>query len=443
MLDVKYHKDYRHNYLIIKDNGSLSGNLYQRKMVAENKIKGLLPTSEKNINGEVLLYYEITSRQSIQSIYSNKTINLEQLKDIFVQLKVVNDNLQKYLLDGSCLVLFPEYIFQNIETGEMYFLYYPELGEESLTELINFFVSRVCGEDMEAVEIIYKIADLIHREQFVLDEVLKWFQDDLAEIETKKNMNEFRFDEKTKFEERIHSENADFYNDTNNIIDNEEVEINTYSDRNVIKILPAIIFAAIGAGALAYIGCFYQLSYSEQIYVIVGWGIIISLLLGSGIWYLLPRIIKGKRKDELNAEGERPLFMQTGGDLERNVTNNVRSDVGNRAEDSVGDTVFIPWMEGCENKLYGVDKRNKQHIDLGKLPITIGKLAGAVDMVINEQSISRMHARFTKAGNRIYITDLNSTNGTYRNGMRLEPNASEIIEPGDEIRLGKLKFIYR
>ncbi len=41
------------------------------------------------------------------------------------------------------------------------------------------------------------------------------------------------------------------------------------------------------------------------------------------------------------------------------------------------------------------------------------------------------------------ITDLNSTNGTFRNGMRLEPNASEIIEPGDEIGIGKLKFIYR
>ena len=62
-------------------------------------------------------------------------------------------------------------------------------------------------------------------------------------------------------------------------------------------------------------------------------------------------------------------------------------------------------------------KRNKYHIPLQKLPITVGKMAGAVD--------------------------LNSTNGTFRNGMWLEPNASEIIEPGDEIGIGKLKFIYR
>ena len=62
------------------------------------------------------------------------------------------------------------------------------------------------------------------------------------------------------------------------------------------------------------------------------------------------------------------------------------------------------WFEKkvvLKNKLYSMDRKNKCHIDL------------------------------------------NSTNGTFRNGMRLEPNASEIIEPGDEIRLGKLKFIYR
>ena len=88
-------------------------------------------------------------------------------------------------------------------------------------------------------------------------------------------------------------------------------------------------------------------------------------------------------------------------------------------------------------------KSNKYHIPLQNLPITVGKMAGAVDLVLNDQSVSRLHARISRDGNRFFITDLNSTNGTFRNGMRLEPNASEIIEPGDEIVIGKLKFIYR
>ena len=88
-------------------------------------------------------------------------------------------------------------------------------------------------------------------------------------------------------------------------------------------------------------------------------------------------------------------------------------------------------------------KQVQRYIPLQKLPITVGKMAGAVDLLLNDQSVSRLHARISRDGNRFFITDLNSTNGTFRNGMRLEPNASEIIEPGDEIVIGKLKFIYR
>jgi pSer/pThr/pTyr-binding forkhead associated (FHA) protein len=41
------------------------------------------------------------------------------------------------------------------------------------------------------------------------------------------------------------------------------------------------------------------------------------------------------------------------------------------------------------------------------------------------------------------MTALNSTNGTYRNGIRVEPSETVSIEVGDEVRLGKLEFEYR
>ena len=87
MFEVKYYKDYRHNYLILKDNGCLSENVYQRKMVSENKIRGLLDSQERFINGEVLLYYEITSKQSLSSIYGGKNIRMEQIKKFYIEIK--------------------------------------------------------------------------------------------------------------------------------------------------------------------------------------------------------------------------------------------------------------------------------------------------------------------------------------------------------------------
>lgn len=429
MLETKYYKDYKHNYLIIKDNGCLSENVYQRKMMTENKISGLIPSSEKHINGELLLYFEITSKQSLRSLFDGRTIGVDFLRKFFVQLKTMNDVLQKYLLDGSCLVLLPEYIFQDIGTKDMYFLYYPDPEEGSLGDLMDFFIKSVDGEDLEAVETVYRMADLVKKEQFVLDEVLEWFQEDHEEVS---NFNQYE-EEKTTEKVNAIRGNSKEYVEQQEEIHMEDIcrdEYKPEDEKRIIKILPLIALAVAGAGILTYIMCFYHLSYQEEIYLIAGWGGVIAVLLGSAGWYFMPRILKQKEQKEAKEESPNYRYVPT-------YENSVLEDT------EAGNTVFIPWTENCENKLYGIDWKNKYHIDLNKLPLTVGKLAGMVDMMINEQSISRMHARFTRSGGKIYITDLNSTNGTFRNGMRLAPNSSELIEPGDEIRLGKLKFIYR
>ncbi len=43
----------------------------------------------------------------------------------------------------------------------------------------------------------------------------------------------------------------------------------------------------------------------------------------------------------------------------------------------------------------------------------------------------------------IYVTDMNSMNGTFKNGLRLEPNETVLIEQGDELRFGRMTFCYR
>ncbi len=431
MLDVKYYKDYRHNYLIIKGNSDSTENVYQRKMVTENRIQGLLVSQERYINGEILLYYEITSRQSLFSIYDGRNIGMKELCRFFVQLKIVNDMLQKYLLDGSCLLLMPEYVFQNIETGEYSFLYYPDAEEGSFLQLMDFFISKVDNEDLKAVETVYKIADLVQREQFVLDEVLKWFQDDVVGEEVR-NVEGVRHqkaecDNQSRQEENLYDEEIETVP-----LKPLSEEIKKHGTRRILKQAAVAWGIGIaGAGALTYVMCSYRLSYQEEIYLIAGWIMVTILLLGSTAWYFYSLFTqKGHEKEKENTK-EVHYYMPT----YENNTSMPDSDLGN--------TVYIPWTENYENKLYSLDRKIKCHIDLGSLPLVVGKLAGAVDMVIDEHSISRMHAKFFRDGNKIYVTDLNSTNGTFRNGMRLAPNASEIIEPGDEIRLGKLKFIYR
>jgi hypothetical protein len=54
--------------------------------------------------------------------------------------------------------------------------------------------------------------------------------------------------------------------------------------------------------------------------------------------------------------------------------------------------------------------------------------------------VSRLHAVIKRDGNKVLLVDLGSSNGTYVNGKRLNPNAEQILKNGDVIALGKLKI---
>lgn len=99
--------------------------------------------------------------------------------------------------------------------------------------------------------------------------------------------------------------------------------------------------------------------------------------------------------------------------------------------------------EAVERKLFGNGKQNRKVIALDKLPLIIGKKGEMTDVVLSDTSVSRMHARITEEDGQIYLEDLNTTNGTYKNGVRLKPYERVELLKEDEVRLGKLGFTYR
>lgn len=54
--------------------------------------------------------------------------------------------------------------------------------------------------------------------------------------------------------------------------------------------------------------------------------------------------------------------------------------------------------------------------------------------------VSRIHATIRRDGKRIIVMDLGSANGSYVNGKRIAPNTERLVNHGDVIALGKLKF---
>ena len=69
---------------------------------------------------------------------------------------------------------------------------------------------------------------------------------------------------------------------------------------------------------------------------------------------------------------------------------------------------------------------------------TIGRATGA-DFIVDAPLVSRVHCRVTALPTgELEVRDLNSTNGTFVNGERVE---SVLLESGDRLQVGRVEMV--
>ena len=71
-------------------------------------------------------------------------------------------------------------------------------------------------------------------------------------------------------------------------------------------------------------------------------------------------------------------------------------------------------------------------------PITIGR-EDDNSIRLNDERVSRFHAKIQDDGNREILTDLESTNGTRVNG---HPVQLRVLQPGDQVSIGRCLLLY-
>jgi len=77
--------------------------------------------------------------------------------------------------------------------------------------------------------------------------------------------------------------------------------------------------------------------------------------------------------------------------------------------------------------------------------VTIGRATSTAtwEILLQDPSVSRPHARLRKGDFQWTLTDLDSSNGTSVNGTLLEANAPEILKDGDKVELGGSVLLFR
>ena len=92
----------------------------------------------------------------------------------------------------------------------------------------------------------------------------------------------------------------------------------------------------------------------------------------------------------------------------------------------------------CLVVIYGAELGKR--IPLGPRPIDCGR-SMQTDIPLDDEAVSRHHARFSWTGSAFTVKDLGSTNGTYVNDKTVQ---ELLLRDGDQIKIGRtiFKFIH-
>lgn len=460
-----YRRDYQKSSLVFEKEWADHVSYFQLEMLLENDIKGLLSCSSHSFNGEDQIYYDITGKQTLACIYEKKQMKETDVERLLFGIRDVLLQLQEYLLDENKLLLQPEYIYIDLSTKEISFCFYPFWDgnlSQAFMELAEYLLEKIDHEREEAVVAAYQFYRLVKEENSSFIRIMEELYKADGKIE-KEEQYEAEHMEKFALGNEIRQQEEEFLSDVEAVRQAEwEEEIMPRTLEEDVQIeegkkergLFYVAFCLI-VGGLSYGGYFYCADYAAMMrpwqdfctttrfYTAAA-----LVLLGIVFWGFSFYFYRMKRKQM----GDLAILEQSS--IEQVCEDFVEESEYGKEEvtekgisQEAGGEMTVLLAENCyreERCLVSTDRR-KYKILLTDFPFIIGKMEGAVDYVLQDKSVSRMHVKFiyNEEEDTVYIQDLNSTNGTFHNGARLGTNEILPIYAEDEIRIGKCVFVYQ
>ncbi len=126
--------------------------------------------------------------------------------------------------------------------------------------------------------------------------------------------------------------------------------------------------------------------------------------------------------------------------------------------DGIDETNYIPVIDADTEEMSAADVFAVENLPAGNAMLLVQRgpeagsrflldqdqvLAGrhpSSDIFLDDISVSRRHATFSRRGGGYVVSDLGSLNGTYVNRDRIDGDIP--LSGGDEVQLGKYRLIY-
>lgn len=499
-MNFSYMRDMSHNYLIPELKAAIRDDDYRVRMLLENNIRGLLPCVVRNRNGENMFYYDITSRQPMTHIYGKNSMDESDIRTFLRGLFRTLEELKKYLLDAGMLVLEPQMIYMDIETREPAFCYLPGHHGDiagAFRELTAYLLENLCQRDRQAVLLGYEIYREAREENYCLEAILKkadherqgagtqngyrqgsaaplpgqmrergerYFADAYHDAQTWRRLPELhdRTEERvprpaerqesrygrTVREEPLCGETRKPYREKKKKQEKrkdgpaEEAKPKggakkKHKERTGAPVvIVCLVLTAVLAIAAAWLWGLSTTQIGGVVFLLTG-------ALGYGITIDRKQKKKQQEADEFPEETdsaervyeEQPYLNEA---LEEEAYEETAQGYSEKMY--LGDTGVL-YETGRERlMLVGTNPGSRERILLEDDMYVIGQLKSQADIVLNHPSVSRVHAKIQREGSAYYLIDLNSTNGTFLNGRRLDVHEKVMIQFGDEIAFARVGF---
>lgn len=394
---------------------------YIYKMWINNPMEGFVKGNERIEDGVNYLVYYVDTLKPINAVYKEGMLNLEELSHLIFSVCKTRERLRKYMLPGLHIILSEKYIYKDLDSSDFSFVYLPLQDVHIENTLADYLIGMVDYDDDELVEAIYDVYTMKDDEGW--PEVLR---QRLINVREKRRV--------------LVSESAESDLNERLVVPESKHDANREKPKEAKpdRIKDALCYAGIYlvAASVAVYSTIEEFILDSYELILLGVGILILSLLATtiitriltpSVYERIMKVIgpKNNRKEKKSEEAD--------------LGNTVREEIITKEAD-YGKTVYIEAPKP-KNILYGQGD-NHFNIDLNSLPITIGRMEGNADVVINNKSISKLHAKIYAGDEGILIEDLYSTNGTIKNGIRLAPGEAVPLNLKDDVTLGNLDFVF-
>ncbi len=449
-MEIRYKSDANHNYMILpKEKGNTRPG--HEKMVIRNQIRGLLKTNLHFIDNEGFYYYEIQSKQSLTRLCEGREMKRNELAALLQGIAELFRELEQYLLPADEVLFHPECIYLDPDSFEPSFAYYPAAGGSErirgdLAELTQFLIDHADRSDRECQTLAYDYFTSVEDGIYSPDSLLNQ-----AGFSCRKADKQDRFFEEEE-EEFCPEGNQEFWEieEDNSDLDYYLKGENEETDNEKPFRLALICFGMIVAAAVVYLllvlnPSVFPFTVSETEYMTAG--CVIAVLFGAALTFVIffyhrKKLQKEQEKQELREEKISKTRQDPMTKLE--IDDRPEREFG-RAEAEEGKTVLLnPGI--CQRKpaeLRGRIGGKETGIVIDRSPFLLGKKNERVDGMIRDGSVSRIHASIYSQNGKYFLSDMNSTNGTYINGRRLEVNETAALENGDTVGFANVTMTFQ